>query len=193
MPREIIFNKDEVVEKAKNLFWLKGYNATSMQDLVEATGLNRSSIYNSFGSKMQMYQLALDKYQKEAIDFFDVITYANINGFDSIKKVFDATLNIMHSDFNRRGCMFVNCNTEMSNQDMQLKNITEKNQDLLIHFFQKLVIKGHTDGSIPENKKSENIALYLTSALQGFRITGMNTVNKNALNSIVENILNNLK
>ena len=66
MPRVEIFNRDEVLEKAVRLFHNKGYNATSMQDLVDATGLNRSSIYNSFGSKKELYQQSLRAYKEQA-------------------------------------------------------------------------------------------------------------------------------
>ena len=95
MPRSEVFNRDEVLEKAKNVFWLKGYNATSMQDLVNATGLNRSSIYNSFESKLNLYKLTLEKYQNEGVGFFEVITHSNLNGFDSVKKIFETTLNCL--------------------------------------------------------------------------------------------------
>ena len=59
MSREIVFNEVEVVSKVVGLFWQKGYNGTSVQDLTTVTGLNRSSIYNSFGSKKELYKLAL--------------------------------------------------------------------------------------------------------------------------------------
>ena len=63
MPRTEDFNREEVLGKAKGHLWLKGFNGTSMQDLVDVTGLNRSSIYNSFGSKMELYLQSLKKYQ----------------------------------------------------------------------------------------------------------------------------------
>ena len=193
MPREIVFDKEIVVEQAKNVFWLKGFNATSMQDLVDATGLNRSSIYNSFGSKMDLFQLTLKKYQKEGSGFFEVLIHSNLNGLQTISSVFERTLELMLNDAERKGCMFINCHTEMGNQDIQLNNLTAKNQELLITHFNTMVKKGQADGSITSNQKSEDLASFLTCAFQGFRITGMNTTNRKLLTSIIENILTTIE
>lgn len=193
MPREAIFDKDNVIEQAKNIFWLKGYNATSMQDLVDATGLNRSSIYNSFGNKMDLFQLTLKKYQKEGSGFFEVLINSNLNGLQSISSVFETTLDMMVSDPERKGCMFINCHTEMGNQDIHLNNITAKNQKLLISHFDTMVKKGQTDGSIHLNQNSNELANYLASSFQGFRIMGMNTTNKKLLAGIIENILTTIE
>ena len=193
MPREAVFNKDQVIEKAKNVFWLKGYNATSMQDLVDATGLNRSSIYNSFGNKMNLFQLTLSKYQKEGSGFFEVLISSKLNGLETVSSVFETTLKMMINDSDRKGCMFINCHTEMSNQDIQLNNITAKNHKLLMSHFETMVLKGQKDGSIKTNQKSDELAFYLASSFQGFRITGMNTTNKKMLASIIEHILTTIE
>ena len=193
MPREAVFDKDEVIAKAKDVFWLKGFNATSMQDLVDVTGLNRSSIYNSFGSKMNLFQLTLKKYEKEGSGFFEVLIHSKLNGLQTISAVFENTLDLMIGDYERKGCMMINCSTEMGNQDLQLNNITAKNQKLLVGYFDEMVKKGQLDGSISTEQKSDELASYLTSAFQGFRITGMNTKNRKILVSIIENVLTTLE
>jgi len=193
MPREATFDKDIIIENAKNVFWLKGYNATSMQDLVNATGLNRSSIYNTFDSKMNLFQEALNRYQTEGSGFFEVLIHSNLNGLKSISNVFERTLEFMINDQERKGCMFINCHTEMGNQNIQLNNLTSENHKLLVSHFTTMVKKGQLDGSITSKQNSEDLAIYLASSFQGFRITGMNTTNKNALVSVIENVLNNLE
>ena len=59
MPKTITFDRTEVVQNVMELFWKKGYNGTSMQDLVDVTGLNRSSFYNTFGDKFSLFEEAL--------------------------------------------------------------------------------------------------------------------------------------
>ena len=54
MPRVKQFNEDEVLNKAMELFWKKGYNATSMQDIVDYLGINRASLYSTFGGKKNL-------------------------------------------------------------------------------------------------------------------------------------------
>jgi len=164
-----------------------------MQDLVDVTGLNRSSIYNSFGSKMNLFQLTLKKYEKEGSGFFEVLIHSKLNGLQTISAVFENTLDLMIGDYERKGCMMINCSTEMGNQDLQLNNITTKNQKLLVGYFDEMVKKGQLDGSISTEQKSDELASYLTSAFQGFRITGMNTKNRKILVSIIENVLTTLE
>lgn len=189
MPRTEDFNREQVLDKAKNAFWLKGYNGTSMQDLVDATGLNRSSIYNSFGSKMELYQQSLKQYQNESSAIFDKAKQQERSAIETIGLIFVYVLEDILGDEERKGCMLINCYTEMGNQDVQLNTIFSANQERLVSIFKDLVEMGQEDGSIKKTEKSELLAYYLTSAFQGFRITGMNTANPKVLKSIIQNIL----
>jgi len=189
MPRTEVFNRGEVLDKAKNIFWLKGYNGTSMQDLVDATGLNRSSIYNSFGSKMELYLQTLKKYQGEIGVLFDKANKQNRDAIETIGLVFLYVLKDILEDTEEKGCMLINCNTEMGNQDTQLRGLLEANQERLVDIFQDLVTQGQAEGSIRTDEKSELLAYYLVNAFQGFRISGMNTKDTVILKSIIQNIL----
>ena len=66
MARKKNFDEVEVLDKAVNLFWEKGYNATSIQDLVEGLGINRASIYDTWGDKHQLYLSALKRYRQNS-------------------------------------------------------------------------------------------------------------------------------
>jgi len=189
MPRTEDFNRDQVLDKAKNAFWLKGYNGTSMQDLVDATGLNRSSIYNSFGSKMELYQESLKQYQSESGTIFEKAKKQERTAIETIGLIFVYVLEDILGDQERKGCMLINCHTEMGNQDVQLKALFSANQERLVTIFEDLVKQGQEDGSIRKTEKSDLLAYYLVNAFQGFRITGMNTTEPKVLKSIIQNIL----
>lgn len=189
MPRTEVFDREEVLEKAKNIFWLKGYNGTSMQDLVDATGLNRSSIYNSFGNKMELYLQTLKKYQGDISDLFDKANKQERNAIETIGLIFLYILEDILEDTEEKGCMLINCRTEMGNQDSQLHELLEADQERLLGIFQNLVSQGQAEGSILTGEKSELLAYYLVNAFQGFRISGMNTKDTVILKSIIQNIL----
>lgn len=189
MPRTEVFDREEVLEKAKNIFWLKGYNGTSMQDLVDATGLNRSSIYNSFGNKMELYLQTLKKYQGDISDLFDKANKQERNAIETIGLIFLYVLEDILEDTEEKGCMLINCRTEMGNQDNQLHELLEADQERLLGIFQNLVSQGQAEGSILTGEKSELLAYYLVNAFQGFRISGMNTKDTVILKSIIQNIL----
>ncbi len=189
MPRSEDFNRDEVLEKAKNVFWMKGYNGTSMQDLVDAMGLNRSSIYNSFGNKMELYQQSLKKYQTDSGCLFNKVEEKNRNAIESVGLAFLYMLDDILHDKEEKGCMIINCFTEMGNQDESLKGLYEANQEHLHNFFETMVKKGQQDGSIRKDESSDALAHYLVSAFQGFRITGSSVRDPKILKGIIQNIL----
>ena len=189
MPRTEVFDREEVLEKAKNIFWFKGYNGTSMQDLVDATGLNRSSIYNSFGNKMELYLQTLKKYQGDISDLFDKANKQERNAIETIGLIFLYVLEDILEDTEEKGCMLINCRTEMGNQDNQLHELLEADQERLLGIFQNLVSQGQAEGSILTGEKSELLAYYLVNAFQGFRISGMNIKDTVILKSIIQNIL----
>ena len=189
MPRTEVFNRREVLNKAKNIFWLKGYNGTSIQDLVDVTDLNRSSIYNSFGSKMELYLQSLKKYQADISQLFEKANRQNRNAIETIGLVFLYVLEDILDDTEEKGCMLINCQTEMGNQDAQLHGLLGVYQERLAGIFQNWVIRGQAEGTIRTDEKSELLAYYLVNAYQGLRISGMNTKDAVILKSIIQDIL----
>jgi len=95
MPKVETFNRDVVLKQATEVFHDKGFNATSMQDLVDATGLNRSSIYNSFENKLNLYleclKLYEDKYNRETSKRL----LESSSGLEAIQLIFELYLNEM--------------------------------------------------------------------------------------------------
>ena len=89
------FDRVDIIEKVTKVFWTKGYNGTSMQDIVDATGLNRSSIYNSFGDKHSLYLDTLKHYKKQAHKH-SISNIINKSPKDAIRNIFES--NLLKSD-----------------------------------------------------------------------------------------------
>ncbi|RNC86275.1 MAG: TetR/AcrR family transcriptional regulator [Winogradskyella sp.] len=188
MPRVEIFNREDVLEKAVKLFHNKGYNATSMQDLVDATGLNRSSIYNSFGSKMELYQQSLRAYKAQANKYVQKVLVHNSDPLETIRKIFATS-----PDDKVNGCLLGNCTTEMANQDIDIKNFLTNNLISMQDLFVELVASGQASGSINGNKSAKDYAAYLFTALQGIRVTGILLDEQKDFESIVDTMLSVLE
>ena len=88
MARNKAFEKEIVLEKAKELFWKQGFHATSVQNLVDHLGINRASIYDTFGGKNKLYETALESYRAENLIFLK----EHLAKFESVKK----SLNVMN-------------------------------------------------------------------------------------------------
>lgn len=67
MGRTATFDRDQVLTQARNLFWARGYEATSVPDLEEATGLKRSSLYHAFGSKKELFDAVIENYLAQSV------------------------------------------------------------------------------------------------------------------------------
>lgn len=186
MPKVETFNRDQVIQNAIEVFHDKGFNATSMQDLVDATGLNRSSIYNSFGSKRDLFLECLTVYQyKYQQDTSEVLLHSS-TGYDAIKNMFLMYLDDIIKDKDGKGCMITNSKSEMANHCDRITGFLKTNQKQTLDLLSQLVSKGQNDGSINTNQNSENYALYLFSALQGIRMTSILENDKTKMEVLVK-------
>jgi TetR/AcrR family transcriptional repressor of nem operon len=187
MPRVEVFNRDEVLEKVVALFHSKGYNATSMQDLVNVTELNRSSFYNSFGSKKELYQESLRFYKQKANRYVQKTLIHTSEPLDAIRKIFATNPECVN-----KGCLLGNCTTEMANQDQEIKSFLQNNLHSMQDLFEELVARGQSSGSVNTNKTAKEYAAYLFTALQGLRVTEILLNEQTEYESIVNTMLSAL-
>ncbi|MBQ0733147.1 TetR/AcrR family transcriptional regulator [Aquimarina celericrescens] len=189
MPKTETFNRKEVLQKATAVFHQKGYNGTSMQDLVDATSLNRSSIYNSFGSKLAMFMEVLSYYQSTNKDQMGKELAHSHNAKDTIEAIFDMYLNDILTDQDRKGCLIVNCKSEMANQEPMIKSFMEQNQEQTIAMLEDVVHNGQMEKVFNEDQTASQYALYLYSAIQGLRMTGILNTNREELKNLINMVL----
>jgi TetR/AcrR family transcriptional repressor of nem operon len=189
MPRIEEFDREVVLKKAMNVFWEKGYNGTSMQDLVDATSLNRSSIYNSFGSKLALYQTTLRQYQKNGNAFFQKSLLKANGPFEAIRFIFEDFLPEIMADEKGKGCFTMNCKAEMGNQDQDVRKWLLNVQEDFLAIFQELIEDGQGQGSINKNQDGKSYAYHIFNAFQGFRMTGILVKDRKVLQQIIDNAL----
>lgn len=189
MPKVETFDRNQVLQKATEVFHKKGYNGTSMQDLVNATDLNRSSIYNSFGSKLGMFMEVLSYYQNKANTNFSKEVDNAYNAIDAIEGIFEVTLRDIVGDDDRKGCLIVNCKSEMSNQDLSIKRFMESNQERMLAMLEDIISKGQMEKIFNEEQNANQYALYLYTSIQGLRMTGILNKNEEDLRNIIKTIL----
>lgn len=108
MPWEKSFDPDEALDRAIDVFWAKGYEATSMSDLIQATGINKGSLYNAFGSKKALFNQAFIKYDREHRQAsLRALSKKNDPVF-AIETLFDDLVEQSVQDEDKKGCLLVN-------------------------------------------------------------------------------------
>lgn len=193
MPKTESFDREEVMDKAMNLFWRKGYNGTSMQDLVDATELNRSSIYNTFGDKFSLFVESLKRYQRIERTKLHEYLIKEKSPKDALRMFFDGIVDRIVKDSEHKGCYLTNCTAELSAVDSNTKGLLLENQDAMLHLFEDLLENAYGNGEISDKVSVKGLALYLFSSLQGMRITSMLMTDKKALKGLVDNIFKTIE
>ncbi|MDO1500551.1 TetR/AcrR family transcriptional regulator [Winogradskyella maritima] len=192
MPKTEIFNRQIVIDQATEVFHRKGYHATSMQDLVDATGLNRSSIYNSFENKQSLFLLCLKNYSGRYTRANVQSTLSNASTIKVIESIFNLYIQEICNDKDGKGCLIVNCKSEMANKDKAINNFLIAHQNDTLAFLEDVVILGQAKDDINTSRSAKDYALYLFSSLQGLRMTGILISDRAKLQTIVQNILSTL-
>ncbi|MDN6280742.1 MAG: TetR/AcrR family transcriptional regulator [Psychroflexus sp.] len=141
MARTKQYNETEVIEKAMNLFWLHGYEMTSMQMLEKEMGINKFSIYASFGNKNGVFLESLKCYKQKLNQLFDQLDNS-VNGITSIKQFFYDFVDFSKETEFGKGCLLSNTASELGdNADDKIKHIltsfTTDVRSFFIHHLQQ--------------------------------------------------------
>ena len=104
-PRE--FDVDEALDRATALFWARGYEATSVQDLVDALGVNRASLYATFGDKAQLFTAVLERYGRQVNGIITDALAPPASGAEAIRAWFRALIEMATQPGGPRGCLFI--------------------------------------------------------------------------------------
>ena len=119
MARKKEYNVEVVVEKAMQLFWINGYKTTSMQMLEEKMGINKFSIYASFGNKQGLFIESLKCYKQSINKTLNTLEKAP-NGTEAIKQFFYDSVNFNSIGHNTKGCFVTNTYNEFSESEDEL-------------------------------------------------------------------------
>jgi TetR/AcrR family transcriptional repressor of nem operon len=185
MARTKDFNKEEVLEKALNIFWQKGYNGTSMQDLVDGLGISRSSMYDTYTDKYSLFIKALERYSEKA---FQELT-RQFNGTASpkaaIKSIFQMIVDESLFDKDHHGCFAVNACAENAPDDKTVTRIINENLKVAEEFFYQVIKKGQESGEIANRTDARALARFLINNISGIRIAAKAGVDKKVYEDIV--------
>lgn len=119
MARSKQFNTEEVLEKAIRLFWKQGFHATSMEDLVSTLGINRASMYNTFGSKQVLFEQAVERYKNNDIKRIADFLYYQLNVRQGLAVLFQNQIEQSFQKDTPKGCFLVNTITDLGTSNLE--------------------------------------------------------------------------
>jgi len=182
------FSKSKILKKITILFHSKGYCATSMQDIVDITGLNRSSIYNTFGSKLELFIICFEKCEANYRTEVQKIILESTNPIKSLTSIFE--LSIKQSI---NGYLTPNYISELKNKETIIRELIIKQHEYLLDLFSNIVKRGQTLGSINNSKSTNQYTLYLLNSYQGLKFITHLSIDDNSLKNIIQNTVSLLE
>jgi TetR/AcrR family transcriptional repressor of nem operon len=190
-PRE--FDTDQALEQAMQVFWSKGYEATSLHDLLEAMGLSKSSFYETFGCKHELFLAAMDRYNRTAATRGPAAALAAApNARAGIAAVFEGAVEGICACPERRGCFVNNCAVEMAPHDPAVAAKAAEGMALTEEAFFETVRRAQVEGDISVAHDARVLARYLTSSLSGLLVLAKAKPDKRTLRQVVRVVLSAL-
>lgn len=191
MPWEKQFDVDAVIDRAMQQFWNRGYEATSMQDLVACTGINRASLYATYGDKHALFLAALRRYEEKTCADLLAELESRYAPREAIRQLFRAFTQIPEQGAGR-GCFLTNTALELAAHDADVGRVVAHGQQSIEAFLARMIRKGKADGEIGDHVRPAEAARSLLASLIGVVVLSRSRPEPALLRTIVDDALRRL-
>jgi TetR/AcrR family transcriptional repressor of nem operon len=167
------FDLEAAVEGAMGAFRRKGYEGTSVQDLVDATGVGRGSLYAAFGSKEGLYRAAVDRYRERfATPLVEVLRRGDEPVREVVRAALTGVVDDIVRDGNRQSCLIVSAATERVRHDTETARRVSATTQELEDALTEVVGRGQAAGEISGARDARDVARFLVMTMQGLKVLG---------------------
>ena len=185
MPWEKQFDVEETLSKAMETFWSRGFVATSMQDLVDTMGINRASIYSTYGDKRTLFLQALRHYDSSYRTALLGQVAKENTPRNAIMAVFEGAVHETLKKGDRTGCMLVNTALELSPHDEEIAAIVAHSLEETEGFFRSMIERGQDAKEIPEGIDPAETARGVMNLLIALRVLSRSRPEEATLRAVV--------
>lgn len=188
--RPKVFDREVALDKAMTLFWKHGYEATSLSDLVEATGAKAPTLYAEFSNKEGLFRAVLDRYisqftaKQEALLFCEEKTLQQALGdyFTSVAACFTST-------DTPAGCFIVTTSAALAASSGQIASTIKARHALQEKTLERFLRNRQATGELPEHCDIQRLTRYLCCLLHGMSVSARDGASFEGLNHIVQTTL----
>jgi AcrR family transcriptional regulator len=185
MPRPRTFDEDGAVDAAMRAFWTAGYEATSTQDLCDATGLGRSSIYNTFSSKRDLFDRALRRY----VDQFtaaqlEVIQDADVPIRERVRRILWTA--VEPDPVDPAGCFVINTIVELGPKEAEIVDLLDRDHESKLTALTTAIQAAQATGEVDPEQDAAGLATYVFTVLGGLRVAARRNATPESQQAVVE-------
>ena len=186
MARHKEFDRDEALQKAMEVFWSRGYEAASIQELIKHMGINRQSLYDTFGDKHALYLQALDRYREvEGRKLFELLERPG-SMKKNLQQLFKGVVEGALCEGERRGCFMGNAMSELAGRCKATAVRACSNMAAMEDGFYRALLRGKKDGEFKGVLDLRAVARFLYSSLQGLLLMAKATQDRRKLEDVVK-------
>lgn len=184
MARQKEFDRDEALQRSMEVFWSRGYEAASVVDLVKHMGINRQSLYDTFGDKHSLYMAALDRYREvEGRKLFELLERPGPVR-RALRQLFEGVIESSLGG-ERRGCFMGNATSELAGRCRETAEKACGNMAAAEEALYRALLRARREGEIGGGRDLRAVARFLYSSLQGLQLMSKATRDRKTLEDVV--------
>ncbi|MGW9124984.1 TetR/AcrR family transcriptional regulator [Paenibacillus chitinolyticus] len=187
------FDEDQVLDAAMQLFWEKGYEATSLSDLTSRMGIQRPSIYSAFGGKKELFEAALRKYTMTRASLIRAKLQSNPSVKEGFRTFFEDVIVEEYAENPRKGCFCINTMVELAPHDEKFEILTREHQMYLAVIFEETIERGIQSGELEIGGNAKALSQALLISLIGLTVLIKSRPERSFIDNSIGMILTLLK
>jgi TetR/AcrR family transcriptional repressor of nem operon len=194
MARPVEFDENKVLTNAMEQFWKEGYEASSVQKLLDCTGINRGTLYNSFGDKDTFFKSCVDQYNK-LVEAHIAASLKNekLGAWDAIAAYFDESVLQVASKHRNMGCLLVNSVCESINYDKEMRKVVRGSLATIRKALVARLKEAHKSRKMKKGVSVEFAADVLMNNLHGIRVNSRDGKTPKQLKELIKFTISSLK
>ncbi len=194
MARPVEFDENKVLSNAMEQFWREGFEASSVQKLLDCTGINRGTLYNSFGDKDTFFKSCVDQYNK-VLDKQIVATLKNskLDAWEAIEAFLEETVLNVTNKHRSMGCLLVNSVCESINYDKEMRKVVRGSLAAIRKALVARLKEAHKNGKVKKGVSVEFAAEVLMNSLHGIRVNSRDGKTPRQLKELIKFSVSSLK
>ena len=189
MPRPKAFDPDAALQKAMQVFWERGYEATSVDDLVQCMGINRFSLYSTFGGKHQLFVAALERYRDTIVADLVGELERSAAGLAAIRQFFARLVDFFASSKGWYGCLMTNTAVELAPHDPQAAAKVQAYVVRLEEAFYRVLLQAQPTQQGAAAPVCRDLARFLTGSALGLGVLAKTSPGRQALEGYTRVVL----